>query len=41
MLVYPPFDHKDIGINAMGYRKKGVNAFKNQSAHQQQSGSED
>src|SRR4029077_1553806 len=41
ILVYPPFDYKDIGIDAMGYRKKGVNAFQDKSAHQQQSGSED
>jgi hypothetical protein len=37
--VYPPFDDKDIGINAMGYREKGVNAFQDKSADEQKSGS--
>src|SRR5256885_1087111 len=33
IFVYPPFDHKNICIDTMGYRKKWVNASENQSAH--------
>ena len=32
IFVYPPFDHKDICIDTMGYRKKRVNTFQNKSA---------
>ena len=41
ILVYPPFDYKDIRIDAMGYRKKWVNAFQNKSADEQKSGNDD
>jgi hypothetical protein len=37
ILVYPSFDYKDIRIDAMSCRKKGVDVFKNQGTDQQKS----
>ena len=39
--MYPPFDHKDIRIDTMGYRKKWVNALQNKRADEQKSGSDE
>ena len=36
IFVYPPFDDQDIRIDAMGCCKKGVNAFQNKSADEQE-----
>ena len=37
----PPLDHKDVCIDTMGYRKKGISAFQKESARQQKRESED
>jgi hypothetical protein len=36
ILVYPPFDDEDIRVDAMGHRKKRINALYTQSADKQE-----
>jgi hypothetical protein len=36
ILVYPPFDYENIRIDAMGYRKKRINALYTESADKQE-----
>src|SRR5262249_10109857 len=41
VLVYPSLYHEHVCIDAMGYRKKRVNASKNQDADKQKSENQD